>query len=277
MDNRVEFAVYGRYALFTDPITRTGGEKCTYPVPTYQALKGILESCYWKPTIVWVIDAVRILNPVHTCAKGIRPIGYYGGNTLSIYTYLTDVSYQVRAHFEWNLARPELEPDRNEHKHYQIARRMIQRGGRRDIFLGARECQGYVEPCGFGRGKGCYDRTETVDLGMMFHGFDYPSETGKERLQARFWRPVMRRGVIRFCRPADCPAVRLLHPQRPTVLHRRSPKDRSRTLKRKNPDQRTAPIHQHRMVWAGRRSFGYRLFSSCSPLGKDEESILIKS
>ena len=64
MDNRVEFAVYGRYALFTDPITRTGGEKCTYPVPTYQALKGILESCYWKPTIVWVIDAVRILNPV---------------------------------------------------------------------------------------------------------------------------------------------------------------------------------------------------------------------
>ena len=37
-------------------------------------------------------------------------------------------------------------PDRNENKHYFIAKRMIERGGRRDVFLGACEYQAYVEP-----------------------------------------------------------------------------------------------------------------------------------
>ena len=51
--NRVEFQVGGDYALFSDPLTRMGGEKCTYQVPTYEALKGILSSTYWKPALVW--------------------------------------------------------------------------------------------------------------------------------------------------------------------------------------------------------------------------------
>ena len=53
MRNEITFKVYGRMALFTDPITRMGGEKSSYAVPTYQALKGIVESIYWKPTILW--------------------------------------------------------------------------------------------------------------------------------------------------------------------------------------------------------------------------------
>ena len=39
--NPVEFQVTGEYALFSDPITRMGGEKCTYQIPTYEALKGL--------------------------------------------------------------------------------------------------------------------------------------------------------------------------------------------------------------------------------------------
>ena len=39
MRNEITFKVYGRMALFTDPITRMGGEKSSYAVPTYQALK----------------------------------------------------------------------------------------------------------------------------------------------------------------------------------------------------------------------------------------------
>ena len=108
-DNIVEFQVTGDYALFSDPITRVGGEKCTYQVPTYEALKGILHSVYWKPTFIWVIDAVRVMNPIQMETKGIRPIKYSGGgNDLSYYTYLKDCRYQVRAHFEWNENRPEL-------------------------------------------------------------------------------------------------------------------------------------------------------------------------
>ena len=36
----VEFELIGDYALFSDIITRPGGEKNTYMVPTYEALKG---------------------------------------------------------------------------------------------------------------------------------------------------------------------------------------------------------------------------------------------
>ena len=41
--NTVEFQVSGDYALFSDPVTRVGGEKCSYHIPTYEALKGILQ------------------------------------------------------------------------------------------------------------------------------------------------------------------------------------------------------------------------------------------
>ncbi|MBR1691779.1 MAG: type I-C CRISPR-associated protein Cas5, partial [Lachnospiraceae bacterium] len=72
--NQIEYKLYGKYALFTDPITKTGGEKCSYMIPTYQALKGITESIYWKPTLVWVIDSVRIMKKIQTESKGVRPI-----------------------------------------------------------------------------------------------------------------------------------------------------------------------------------------------------------
>lgn len=217
-ENIVEFKVSGRYALFSDPINRIGGEKFSYQVPTYQALKGILESVYWKPTIVWIIDKVRVMNLIKTQSQGIRPINYNGGNTLSIYTYLTNVEYQVRAHFEWNYNRPNLEKDRNENKHYLIAQRMIKCGGRRDIFLGTRECQGYVEPCKFGEGEGAYDNYGELSLGLMFHGFDYPDETGQDKLTARLWTPVMNNGYIKFLRPEECTIKRELSSMRPKAF-----------------------------------------------------------
>lgn len=50
--NEVIMKVTGSYALFSDPLTRVGGEKYSYPLPTYQALKGVMESVYWKPTFI---------------------------------------------------------------------------------------------------------------------------------------------------------------------------------------------------------------------------------
>lgn len=90
--NTIEYIVRGKNALFTDPITKTGGEKFSYQVPTYEALKGITESIYWKPTFTWIIDEVRILMPIEFQSKGIRPIHYHDlYNDLSIYTYLSNV------------------------------------------------------------------------------------------------------------------------------------------------------------------------------------------
>lgn len=207
--NTVEFEIIGDYALFSDPVMRVGGEKCSYQIPTYEALKGILSSVYWKPTLIWVIDAVRVMHPIQMEVKGIRPVRYAGGNDLAYYTYLRNCRYQVRAHFEWNENRPELASDRNENKHHQIALKMIRKGGRRDVFLGTRECQGYVIPCVFGEGEGAYDALERLDFGLMYHGLTYadeaysPDTAGK--MTARFWRPIMEKGVIQFLRPEDCP------------------------------------------------------------------------
>lgn len=198
MKNSVEFKVWGRFALFTDPLTKIGGEKCSYHIPTYEALKGVAKSVYWKPTFIWAIDKVRIMRRIRTQAKSAKPLDYGGGNSLAIYTYLTDVEYQVQAHFEWNPYRKDLAEDRDTDKHWHVAKRMIEKGGRQDIFLGTRECQGYVEPCIFGDGRGEYDGCGELAYGLMFHGFDYPDEIGENKLYSRFWRPVMKDGVITF-------------------------------------------------------------------------------
>ncbi|MGG4495617.1 type I-C CRISPR-associated protein Cas5c [Brevibacillus reuszeri] len=210
MRNAIEFVVYGEYALFTDPLTKLGGEKLSYQVPTYQALKGIVESIYWKPTLVMVVDEVRIMKPIRMESKGIRPMEYGGGNTLANYTYLRDVCYQVRAHFIFNMNRPDLAYDRNEFKHHNILKRSLQAGGRRDIFLGARECQAYVEPCVFGEGKGFYDGYGDIHLGSMIHGINYPDETGRNQMEVRLWSPVMKDGIIQFIRPEQCTQVRTI-------------------------------------------------------------------
>lgn len=224
--NSIEFKVSARHALFTDPLTRIGGEKCSYHLPTYEALKGIAKSIYWKPTFVWVIDELRVMKPIRTQTKGTKPLDYGGGNTLAIYTFLADVEYQVRAHFEWNEHQPVLADDRIDGKHFAIARRMLELGGRQDIFLGTRDCQGYVEPCEFGAGTGHYDDLDRMDYGLTFHGFDYPDETGESILAARFWRPVMEFGRVRFPRPEACDIRKTIRP----MTAKRSGKEKLRSV-----------------------------------------------
>jgi CRISPR-associated protein Cas5d len=227
MKNSISFKLWGRHALFTDPITKVGGEKCSYHLPTYEAIKGVLKSIYWKPTLIWHVDRIRVINPLRTQTKGTKPLNWGGGNSLAIYTFLHRVEYQVEAHFEWNEQRPELAKDRVDGKHYSIAKRMLEKGGRQDIFLGTRDCQAYVEPCEFGEGLGAYDFIDELGFGLMFHGFDYPDEVGKTdeagkpdelgkyRLHSRFWHPVMRKGIIEFPTPTQCDIRRFVRDMEP--------------------------------------------------------------
>lgn len=203
MKNEITYRVWGRNALFTDPVTKIGGEKSSLQIPTPQSIKGITESIYWKPSIIWIVDEIRIMNPIQMEGKGVRPVGYVG-NDLARYTYLRDVEYQVRVHFVFNKNRPELKEDWNENKHYFIALRSLKVGGRRDIFLGTRECQAYVEPVEFGNGSGAYDETD-MDFGLQYHSIGYPDETGEDGMVVRFWYPQMRKGRIKCLGPDECP------------------------------------------------------------------------
>jgi CRISPR-associated protein Cas5d len=198
------FRIEGYRALFSDPVTRVGGEKHSYHVPTYESVRGMCSSIYWKPTIEWEPESVRVMKRISTWEMGVKPLNINrGGHSLSIYTYLSDVEYQVRARLRWNMQRPGLEKDRDMRKHSAIARRSIDKGGRCDVFLGARDCQGYVYPCEFGSGTGAYDDLAELSFGVMFHSFRWPDTHGGDRLVSCFWRPVMRRGVINFPRPGD--------------------------------------------------------------------------
>ena len=120
----------------------------------------------------------------------------------------------MQAHFEWDMSAADYEKDRNENKHWEIAKRSIQLGGKRDVFLGTRECQGYVEPCQFGEGKGYYDHSVDIPFGLMVHGITYPNEAFDEqtkgKISARLWSPVMKNGIIEFIRPEECPIIRPL-------------------------------------------------------------------
>lgn len=202
--------VYGDYALFTDPMSKGGGEKFTYQVPTYQAIKGIVEACYWKPTFYYVIESIKIINPIKTETKGILAPMKDGKKDLNYYTYLKDVEYLVKYHFRWNDNRKDLEYDRNEKKHEQILLRSMKRGGRRDVFLGTRECIGHIEWIrkeDFQKSNSCYE-CESISLGIMFHSFTYPDEAYDEESQnsltSNFYPITMKDGRIDFVEPAEC-------------------------------------------------------------------------
>lgn len=205
------YKLTGDYALFTDPATKGGGEKMTYQVPTYQALKGISEQIYWKPTIKIYIDEVKVMNKIKTETMGARPIHTTkAGNDLSYYTYLADVEYLVKFYFVWNMNRGDLAQDRNENKHVQMMFRSLERGGRRSIFLGTSECMGFVEKLNEGdyyHAKSHYEG-QKLNYGVMFHSFIYPDEAFNEDtegvLTANFSPITMENGVIKFDRPEDC-------------------------------------------------------------------------
>ena len=215
--NTIDFRLVGRYALFTDPITKIGGEKLSYQIPTYEAIKGILKSIYWKPTFIWYVDKVRVMKAIQTQTKGMKPLKYNEpGNELSLYTYLRDVEYQVRAHFEWNPYQEQLKNDRIDGKHFSIAKRCLEKGGRQDIFLGVRDCQGYVEPCEFGRDCGHYDNIGELSFGCIFHSFGYPDEIGENKLQCYLWKnAIMKKGVVEYPEQKDCSSrfVRDMNPK----------------------------------------------------------------
>lgn len=207
--NHVDFEVTGDLALFSDPITSVGGEKTTYSVPTYEALKGVAKSIYWKPTFIWVIDKVRIMNLIRTETIGTKLPRINGdGQDLANYTYLLDVRYQVQAHLIWNMNRAEFEQDRNFRKHYACFAKALLKGGRLAAFLGKSECCAEVLPCEFGAENGAYDNTGVIGFGYMYHGITYPDEAYSDETKGRMTidlAPVqMMNGVIEYPSPEHC-------------------------------------------------------------------------
>lgn len=213
-----EIGVSGPIALFCNPMFKTGGEKFSYPVPTYGALKGLVESIYWKPTFIVVIDSVRIINEIKYTHKTLTISKFHEAfnktrgtlnKELFTYTYLSDVHYQIRFHMKWNNYQSELVEDRNWGKHNAIMNRQINRGGKCNPFLGASECYADIFKEEFESRKGYYDESGKVNFGIMFHSYLWGTEydendVNRRKLRKAFWTAEMINGVITFPQAEDC-------------------------------------------------------------------------
>lgn len=211
-----EIGITGSRAMFCNPLFKTSGEKFSYPVPTYGALKGLVEAVYWKPTLIIEIESLRVMNEIrylpcmytitnHNASPsketGEKPKDLY------TYTYLNDVHYQVRFHYRWNPHQKNLGGDRVFGKHDTIMEKSIRQGGRYTPFLGASECPALVFPETFGSGAGFYDDSCKMDFGIMFHSYMWGPEYGHRDLRKGFWHATMEGGVIEFAGPLNCMGI----------------------------------------------------------------------
>jgi CRISPR-associated protein Cas5d len=222
----IVFSLRAERALFTRPDLRI--ERFTYPVPTFGALAGVLRSIYAKPPFYWVPSKVLILKPISYQNIQVnevkdtiitqRPFTAPDRRVQKMQTYLYDVHYVVEARFEWSGKNPE---DENLGKHLDIFRRSLEAGGRRDVFLGLRECTAVAEPIdakfhalkGEDRFSAVVDEQRetwgkmgqtglTMDVGIMFHGWEWGS-AGDGTDTPMFFHAMVQNGVLEYPHPDD--------------------------------------------------------------------------
>lgn len=226
----IRLLVSGDHACFTRPEMKV--ERVSYDVMTPSAARGILEAIHWKPAICWVIDRIRVLEPVRF--QSIRrnevghkmPAGAVGSamkrgtlDGLALHvdedrqqraaTVLVKPAYVIEAHFEMT---GRAGADDNEGKHLDTFNRRAARG---QCFhqpcLGTREFAArfeLIEPTappptpfeehaslGFGQPR---------DLGFMLWDIDHAAP-GKPSM---FFRARLSDGVMEVPRPGSPEIIR---------------------------------------------------------------------
>ncbi|WP_040197365.1 type I-C CRISPR-associated protein Cas5c [Candidatus Soleaferrea massiliensis] len=204
--------VWGSYALFSRPEMKV--ERVTYDVMTPSAARGILEAIHWKPAIRWVIDEIRVINPIRfgnvrrNEVKSIIQAGAINnaikGKTVGFYLntndsnerqqraslVLKDVMYVIRAHFE--MTGEAGESDTPE-KHYNIFLRRARQGQCfHQPYFGCREfpaCFELVES--EEELPEAYDLSK--DLGYMLYDIDF----GRDRTPV-FFRAQLQNGILKI-------------------------------------------------------------------------------
>ncbi len=207
----VRLRIFGDYACFTRPEMKS--ERVSYDVPTPSALRGILEAIYWKPAIVWRIDAVHVIRPVKFESIRRNELGgklsaravskaMQGGEAPHLFIeearqqraslILKGVEYYVEAHFELT---SQAGSGDSPGKHLDIFNRRLGKG---QVYhrpcLGCREFPAHVEAV-----KESIPASEIADapdgnrdLGWMLYDLDYGDNYAPMFFRARLERGIMR-------------------------------------------------------------------------------------
>jgi CRISPR-associated protein Cas5d len=205
-------------------------ERVSYDVMTPSAARGILEAIHWKPAIKWIVEEIRVLNPIRFHSIRRNEIGakapvaairkamksgelgdlhlvIEGNRQQRAATVLADVAYLISARFELT---PKADDSDNPGKHLDTFNRRARKG---QCFhqpcLGTREFPARFEllesdaplprpenesaDLGFGSPR---------DLGFMLYDIDHAGDRS-----SLFFRATLDRGVMKVP-PPDSPELR---------------------------------------------------------------------
>lgn len=221
MSYGIRLKVWGDYGCFTRPEMKV--ERFSYDVITPSAARGILDAIHWKPSIIWVVDAIHVLEPIRFQSirrnevgskapagkiKSAMKRGDLGGLQLLVdedrqqraSTVLVKPAYIIEAHFEMTA---KAGADDNEGKHLDIFNRRAAKG------------QCFHQPClGTREFAASFELitpdaelpqaiSESRDLGFMLWDIDHQA---KDR-PSLFFRAMMENGIVRVP-PPDSPEIR---------------------------------------------------------------------
>ena len=212
MSYGVRLKVWGDCACFTRPEMKV--ERVSYDVMTPSAARGILEAVYWKPAIRWVIERIRVLNPIRfdtirrNEVAGKLPLRNVavamrdGTTPVQIFVdedrqqraalVLRDVAYVVEASFDFT-----GDEDHNTAKHKEMFERRVAKGQCfHRPYLGCREFPAQFEPVEGLPPPPHESLKGERDLGFMLHDIDFANG-----MTPRFFRPIMTDGVIEVPHP----------------------------------------------------------------------------
>ena len=208
----IAFRVWGDYACFTRPEMKV--ERVSYDIITPSAARGIIEAVYWKPSIIWVIDKIHVLNEIEftnvrrnevqdkistrlvkqAMKEEKGKLLYLSSNEKRQQRagmVLKNVDYVVEAHFEMD--EDPTGTDNSVEKHYNIALRRLRKGQYFHApYLGTRE---------FGAKLSLIEKenipvsklTGKIDLGWMLYDMTYISP---ENIQPQFFKAVLIDGIL---------------------------------------------------------------------------------
>ncbi len=210
MSHGIKLHCWGELACFTRPEMKV--ERVSYDVITPSAARGIVEAIYWKPEIRWVVDRLRVLNPIRFTSMRRNEVSATinartafnamrsGSGSLGLYVddpntrqqraalLLRDVAYVIEARFEI------IGGESNQAKHLDVFNRRARRGQCfTRPYLGCRE---FAADFALIEADAAIPSTHeslsgSRDLGWMLHDIDF-----KNGCAPRFFHAVMVDGVV---------------------------------------------------------------------------------
>jgi CRISPR-associated protein Cas5d len=213
----VTVEISGAYACFSRPELKV--ERVSYDVITPSAARGVLEAVFWKPAIKYVIDEIRVCNPIRF--ENIRRNEVQSKASVSkdhIYASddrtqratmaLVDVKYVVTAHFEpARLGDGDRLPDGafNSGKFADEIKRRLRKGQcYHHPYLGTREFPADVWLVEDGE-MPAPSIQEDREFGLMLYDIDYEKDADGNvtNFKPTYFMASMKRGVIKLPKPEE--------------------------------------------------------------------------